>query len=386
MKNLKLPTILFLFSLLFIQNARCYNLISSDSTPYLKQRLEWFQDQKFGLLMALGLWSQWGIGGPWVISKAPGRIERSSFYDGLELTMPKGGDTTAGWDFNVYRNAYWNLIRTYYPYNFNENEWAAIAENAGAKYMIFYTKHHDGFSLFDTKFSDFKVTSYYSPYSHHPNPDITQRLFEAFRKRGFGIGVYFSYSDWRSPYYWKPNVPISDNSSENRHFNYDINKEPQRWQKFVDYYQGQIQELMTGYGEVDILWLDGGWDKKFMQVGKMVQMARSHQPELIVVSRGGGEYEDYRTPENRVPDKPLGVPWETVGFIRSGSPRAVVHYFVDIVCKGGNWLIDMQNAALSDGRLDPAVVKILSEMGEWLKVNGEAIYGTRIFSMTQFRD
>ncbi|MFC2087374.1 alpha-L-fucosidase [Bacteroidota bacterium] len=388
MKNQRNILISFICLIAFTSNTIGSNSSKIDPAV-LEKRLEWFQDQKFGLLMALGLWSQWQIGGPWVVSNPPKRgVDKYGAYDGLDLKEEdhqKSGES-AYWNYDMYRKAYWDLIKVFYPYNFDAQDWATIAEKAGAKYFIFYTKHHDGFCLYDTKLTDFKVTSPECPYSDHPNPDITARLFDAFREKGFGIGVYYSYSDWHSPYYWKPGIPISEDTRVNRHFNYDIEAEPEHWQMFVNFYQGQIRELMSGYGHVDILWLDGGWDKKYMEVDKMVEMARSYHPELIVVSRGGNIHQDIKTPEGRIPDKPLGVPWETVWLVGNKTGKDLVHILTDIVCKGGCFLIDMQNVPLSDGRLDPAVVKSLLQTGKWLEVNGEAIYGTRLYSMEHFRE
>ncbi|MEX1239350.1 MAG: alpha-L-fucosidase [Cyclobacteriaceae bacterium] len=339
----------------------------SDTSGILQKRLEWFQDQKFGVFTSLGIRQLWGTS-PWILNVDPSG------------TDPMGRDSRRpNWDFDmgVLRKGYWNLIKGFYPRHFDAEEWSRIIKDAGAKYAAFYCKHHDGFSMFDTQLSDFKITSPECPYSDHPNPDVTARLCDAFRQAGLGVTLIFSYSDWHSPYYWSPNAPVL-----NRHYNYDINKEPERWQKFVDFLHGQIRELMTGYGKIDILWLDGGWDKKDMQVGKMVEMARSHQLELIVVSRGGNVHEDFKTPENRVPPKPLGGPWETFWSMGDDTTQELIHLLVDIVCKGGNLLL---SAALnSDGTITPSCVERLKQMGEWLKANGEAIYGTRMYS--QYRD
>ncbi|MEX1239349.1 MAG: alpha-L-fucosidase [Cyclobacteriaceae bacterium] len=362
-------------------NAKGDALESSDTSVILKKRLEWFQDLKFGLFIAFGPYNMWTGGDiPWILNTDPAG------------TDPHRGDRMSpNWDFDikVLRNGYWNMNQGFYPRHFDAEQWAQIAKDAGMKYLVFYTKHHDGFNMYDTQLSDYKITSPDCPYSDHPNPDITARLCEAFRKEGFGIGFCHSYADWHSPLYWNPNMPIL-----NRHYNYDINKDPERWQKFVDFLHGQVRELMTGYGKVDILWLDGGWDKKDMQVEKMVEIARSHQPELIVVSRGGNIHQDYKTPERRVPEKPLGEPWETWWTMGDNSGQKswwvmgdnstpeLIHLLVDIVCKGGNLLLHA--LVNSDGTIISSCVERLKEMGEWMRVNGEAIYGTRMH--TQYRD
>ncbi|MFC2087236.1 alpha-L-fucosidase [Bacteroidota bacterium] len=344
----------------------------------LEKRLEWFQDQKFGLLIEFGIWAAWGVTESWPLSMDRYQSSKSRIND------------RPNWKFNfdVYREAYWNLSKVFYPRHFNENQWAEIAKDAGMKYICFYTKHHDGFCMYDTRLTDYKVTNPECPYSDHPNPDITERLSTAFRDRGFGVGMIYSYSDWHSPYYWKPGVPAPD-----RHMNYDIEKEPERWQKFLDFYMGQIEELMTNYGKIDILWLDGGWDKQHMEVEKMLKMVWSHQPELIV-GRGGIPGYGIETPERKIPEKPLGEPWETcesisdfwsfVPYDNYRSTQELIYMLVDIVSKGGNFLLSVP--PMPDGRLTPPTVERLKEIGEWLQLNGEAIYGTRVYSMTNFME
>lgn len=121
------------------------------------------------------------------------------------------------------------------------------------KYMIFTTKHHDGFCMYDTKLSDYKITAPEVPFSKDSRADITAQVFKAFRDQGFGIGAYFSKADWHCPYYWRADVFAEDKGP-----NYDPAADPQRWAKFVEYTHGQIKELMTGYGKIDILWMDAG--------------------------------------------------------------------------------------------------------------------------------
>jgi alpha-L-fucosidase len=218
------------------------------------------------------------------------------------------------------------------------------------------------------------------------------------------IGAYFSKPDWHSPDYWWPYFATPD-----RYPNYDVKKYPDRWARFVAFTHAQIEELMSDYGPVDILWLDGGWvrtltpaqiqarinapDYKFLHIQSLdidmpglVAMARRHQPGLIVVNRAvPGPYQDYLTPEARVPDKPILHPWEVpmpmatswsyVPHDTYKSPRQLVHMLVDVVSKGGNLLLNIGPGP--DGSWDPNAYDRLEKLGAWMKVNGDAIYGTR---------
>lgn len=339
--------------------------------PVLEKRLEWFRDQKFGLFLHWGIYSQLGCIESW-----PLVFEDRNWSNPAIRTFD---------EMLAYRKVYFLQNRTFNPKHFHPDQWAALAKRAGMKYVMFTTKHHDGFSMFDTKLTDFRITGPDCPYSKTAQPDITRSVFEAFRKEGFGIGCYFSKSDWHHPGYWDPDRPAVD-----RNPNYDTLKEKDRWESFVKFAHGQMQELMSNYGHVDILWLDGGQvrpPKQDIRMDEVAAMARKHQPHLIIVDRTAGtKHENYRTPEQEVPDKPLSYVWEsclTMGEQWSFKPddeykstRKLIHLLVDIVAKGGNFLLNV--GPQPDGQLPAPAVQRLMEIGDWMAVNGEAIHGTRV--------
>jgi len=254
------------------------------------------------------------------------------------------------------------------------------------RYVVFTTKHHDGFCMFDTKETDYRITDPACPFSRDARSNVTKEIFGAFRKAGLGIGAYFSKPDWHSPMYWWPYFPPLD-----RNMNYAIGKYPERWAGFKEYTYRQIEELMTGYGSIDILWLDGGWVQpgnrgQDIDMPRIARMARSHQPGLIVVDRAvGGRYENYRTPEQEVPAEPPGYVWETCMTMATSwsyvpddryKPTAtLIRLLVDIVSKGGNFLLNIGPSP--EGELPPVALDRLREIGAWMGVNATAIYSTR---------
>ena len=354
----------------------------AETDPLVLAKLEWFQDLKFGLLMHWGTYSQWQIVESWSLCpEDEGWCERRGAH---------------AQDYFEYKRAYEGLKTTFNPVRFDPGAWADAAWNAGMRYVVFTTKHHDGFCMFDTEETDYKITSPDCPFSANPRSDIAGEIFAAFRARGFGTGAYFSKPDWHCPDYWWPYFPPFD-----RNVNYEIAKYPQRWEAFKTFTRSQIKELMSNYGPMDILWLDGGWVQprnppsprygmnpagQDIDMPGIAAMARALQPGLIIVDRAvPGRYQNYRTPENQVPDSTLDYIWETCmpmatswSYVATDTykpARELVHLLVDIVAKGGNLLLNIGPSP--EGELAPDALDRLAALGAWMKVNAGAIYGTR---------
>ena len=389
MKKKNLFTLFFSFFLLCVLLSNAQQNVHSQSTIYewptdalVKSKLDKWQDQKFGMLIHWGLYAVPGIIESWSICSEDW-IERDSNSN-----------------YNDYKNWYWGLKKDFNPVNFDPDQWAKAGKDAGMKYVVFTTKHHDGFNMFDTKQSDFKISN--GPFANNPKADVARFVFDAFRKNDFMIGAYFSKPDWHSENYWWPKYATPD-----RNNNYDIRKFPWRWNKFKDYTYNQISELMHNYGSMDILWLDGGWVRPLETVNDEVRswggpiptwsqdidmphiasMARAAQPGLLIVDRTvHGPYENYQTPEQKVPEKQLANPWESCltlannwGYVPNDqfkTAATIIHTLIEVVAKGGSLLLGV--GPKPDGTLPEVATQRLEEIGKWTKINGEAIYNTRI--------
>jgi alpha-L-fucosidase len=334
--------------------AGCDSTAGTQVRAVAAERVDWWRDLKLGLFIHWGPWSQTGEGTIWKLVDAS--------------TTPA-------------RRA--ELLRLYERFDapaFDAAQWAALARRAGMKYVVFTTKHHDGFANFDTRQSDFRVTSLAD--DRGPG-DITAAIVNAFRREGLGIGLYYSHLDWHHP----------DGVWHKRRWDHVpslAQRYPQRWRRFVDFESAQVRELLTMYGPVDILWFDGTWHSGGVDadVAPMLAMARNLQPGLLIDDRGTYGFGDFATSEQEVPDPVPAGPWESSVTISEGlgywykgpdasykSGSELIDLLVRVVAGGGNLLINV--GPRPDGTLVPEEVASLEALGRWLDVNGAAIYGTR---------
>ena len=320
-----------------------------ETDPLVLKKLETFQDWKFGLIMHWGIYSQWGCIESWPL------VEEVSMGSARRLA----GMDRARQGHEAVRRRLRETQRNLQSPPLRSADMGRAAKQAGMKYVMFTTKHHDGFCMFDTKQTDYRTTAPSCPFHTNPRADVVKAVFDAFRKAGFGIGAYYSKSDWHHPGYWDPARPHRTPNP-----NYDTAKEPDRWASFVKFTYDIIEELLGGYGPIDILWLDGGQVRPPQQDINMPRH-RGHGPQT---SAGL----DHRRPLGRrplrklphagmheVPPKALPCVWETCMTMgdqwsykpndKYKSSRQLIHLLVDIVAKGGNFLLNIGPDA--DGRL-----------------------------------
>jgi len=405
--NCKPIFIILLAALLYFTNLQAQEhqqSYSPDASPLVNQKLEQWQDMKFGLLMHWGPYSQWGVVESWSICAED------------ENWCRRKTD-----NYTEYKKNYEDLKLSFNPVRFDPTLWAKAAHDAGMKYVVFTTKHHDGFCMYNTRYTDYKVTDTACPFHVNERADIAREVFNAFRAEGMWAGAYFSKPDWHCPDYWWPNFATPD-----RNVNYDIARYPERWERYVQFTHNQLLELVKNYGPLDLVWLDGGWVQKRsdeevrtmqndssnrfqkiqsqdIRMNELKAKLRAIKPDLIVVDRAvPGPNQNYLTPENTIPKQHLPYPWESC-IIAGGSwswipdatyltPRKVIHTLCEIVAKGGNLLLNI--APGPDGTWDPEAYKMLEGVGHWMKLNGNAIYGTRAvkpyregkFAWTQGKD
>ncbi len=318
---------------------------------------EWFKKAKLGLFIHYGIYAVKGVAESW------------SFYNG-----------------KISYEDYMAQAEGFSASKLDMKNWAELAVEAGAKYAVFTTKHHDGMALFDTKYSDLNILKQ-TPVKR----DLVAEYVDAFREKGIKIGLYYSLIDWSHPDY--PSVyqggVIPEDKSQCNHFSSpkDGVQDEKRWENFLEFDRNQLKELLTNYGNVDLLWFDGDWERSAEQWGlpEFKDYLLSFNKDIIINSRLAG-YGDYLTPEQGLPVKRPEGEWEFCTTINDSwgyqqddnhykSPGQVIRIFVDTITMGGNLLLDI--GPREDGSVDERQINVLRELGSFIRENKEAIYDTQ---------
>jgi len=359
MKNKTFITTFLMILLLIISQISPAQL-PKETEAQKMQRMKWWTDARVGLFIHWGLYAM------------PARHEWVKNRERLT---------------NDQYQKYFDLFN---PDLYNPKEWAKMAREAGMKYVVLTAKHHEGFCLFDSKFTDYKSTN--TPVKK----DLIKEYVEAFRAEGLKVGFYYSLIDWHHPDYTidrnHPQRQESDAEYEKLNKGKDMSK-------YREYMKNQVRELLTNYGEISIIWFDfsfpgrngkgrDDWDSE-----NLLKLARSLQPGIIVDDRldlrdveGGW---DFTTPEQYKVDKwpevnGKRVPWETCqtfsgswGYYRDEttwkSPAQLLELLIESVSKGGNLLLNVGPTAR--GTFDSRAQDRLTAMGNWMKVNSRSVYG-----------
>ena len=358
MKKILVLITLFLVSLVsYAQEKKIWNETKEEK----ESRLAWWTNDRFGMFIHWGTYSLAGRH-EWV--KKRERIDDETYQKYFD-------------NFN--------------PDLYNPREWAKLAKAAGMKYAVITSKHHEGFTLFDSKYTDYKVTN--TPYGK----DALKEWVDAFRAEGLKIGFYYSLIDWHHPEYTiDRNHPLSANSEEEYK---ELNKN-RDMSKYREYLKNQVTEILTNYGKIDILWLDYSFPTGEHGKGRddwnsveLIKLVRQLQPEIIVNDRldlkeywGGW---DFTTPEQfKVKEWPTydgeKIPWETCqtfsgswGYYRDEMTwkdnKQLLVLLIESVSKGGNLLLNV--GPTGRGTIDYRAEEALLKMGEWMKYNSRSIYG-----------
>ncbi len=330
-------------------------------------KTRWFRQDRFGMFIHWGLYAI-PARGEWVRS-----VERIS------------------------NEAYQQYFEEFNPDRFEPQGWAKLAKEAGMRYAVLTAKHHDGFCLFDSELTDYKSTN--TPCGR----DLVREYVEAFRAEELKVGLYYSLLDWHHPDY-----PAYGDRHHPMRGNDAYKDRPQDFSRYTDYLHGQVRELLTNYGRIDIIWFDFSYDRMSGETWKateLVGMSRSLQPHILIDNRLTGSGERYRTvgsrdppvyagdfacpeqiipPEGLVDETGLSVPWEACVTLNKNwgyaaadkdfkSPQQMVRALVECVSKDGNMLLNVGPDAR--GLIPAECEEILGEVGDWMRKNGSSIYG-----------
>lgn len=332
-------------------------LLSKESPARVAERLQWWSEARFGMFIHWGLYAQDGC----FWKGKDGKTEHMMRH----LQIPIAEYEKIATEFN--------------PVKFSADEWARIAKAAGMKYMIITTKHHDGFAMFDSPSNDFNIVKR-TPWKRDP----IKELAEACRKHGLKFGVYYSLGrDWHDP-----DVPTSVKADGSRRSNtWDFPDEDKK--DFSKYFERkvkpQVAELLTQYGPIAVMWFDTPEKISKGQSQELVNLIHRLQSDCIVNARVGNRLGDYAVSEQKIPETGDVQPWETCmtlnghwGYKKDDEKwkptEMLVRNLIDITSKGGNFLLNV--GPTGEGIIPGPSVERLKEVGDWMRLNGEAIYGT----------
>ncbi len=345
-------------------------LVAALMQAHAPDRMAWWREARFGMFIH---WGAYAVpAGTYHGERVPGIGEWIMSH--AHIPIPE----------------YEGFVHRFNPTRFDADEWVRIAKDAGMKYIIITSKHHDGFAIFDSKVSSYDIVDA-TPYHR----DAIKALAQAAHRAGLRFGVYYSIMDWHHPDAQGPNFPdYNSRTYTNPNFG-----------RYVEtYMKPEIKELLTQYPEIDVLWFDGEWiaDWNDERGRDLYDYVRAIRPSLIVNNRvghsrqglsglnqqGGIGLGDFGTPEQQVPPEGLpGVDWETCMTMNDTwgyksydddwkDTRTLVRTLIDVASKGGNFLLNVGPTA--EGVIPSPIQSRLAEMGDWLRLNGTAIYGTTV--------
>ncbi len=329
-------------------------------------RMQWWRDARFGMFVHFGLYST--LGGEW-----KGKLVGSHEWIRNNAKIP--------------HEDYIRIADTFDPVALDVDGIVQLAKHAGQKYIVVTTKHHEGFSLWDSASTTYDVMA--TPYRR----DIMRQFADACRRHDMRLGWYYSIMDWYHPDY----LPRRDWESRDAR--------GADFPRYVAFMHAQLRELLTHYGRIDVLWFDGQWEATWTRAlaADVVRLCRSLQPDVIINNRVGPgpaaatpgttsstpaetQLGDFSTPELEVPAKGLpGEDWESCmtmndnwGYAKDDdnwkSPARLVSLLVETASKGGNLLLNI--GPMGDGRVPQPSIDALRAVGDWMRTNGAAIYGT----------
>jgi alpha-L-fucosidase len=328
-----------------------------DTPEATEARMEWWQDARFGMFIHWGVYSK--AGGEW-----KGETDHGEWLQ-FSAKIPLA--------------EYTEFARGFNPVDFDAGEWVQLAKDAGMKYMVITTKHHDGFAMFDSPSDEYNIVDW-TQFGRDP----IKELADACHAAGIHFGVYYSLGrDWHDP-----DVPTGGENGRPAGDRSNLIDFPDESIKdFSKYFERkvkpQVRELLTQYGAVDIMWFDTPEKISPEQSAELQDLIRELQPNCIINNRIGNGFGDYGTPEQKIPEGREVKPWETCmtvsdriwGYNKTVGYRdaeELIRNLIDISSKGGNYLLNV--GPTGEGIIPAASVERLLAMGDWLRVNGEAIY------------